>query len=464
MIRENQRFLNMIFVCIDMAILAFSLIFAWYIRFETSLLPFKNNWGLNYYLMFLLFILPIYIFLYYSSGLYRPHRTKSIASESITIVKINVIGLLLLITLLYVTHLVNFSRYLLAMFAISSTTFTIVERIILRKSLRFIRSKGFNIKHILVIGAGDLGKKFACKIKQNEYIGYNIIGYLDDNIENGHKVLDSKVIGNINDLVHVILTNRIDKAVITISPIHYKVIEDIVDTLEKYGVEAEIVPDYYRYFPANPYIDLIDDMPIIKLRYVPLDKSFNHFIKRILDIVLAIAIIIITSPILVLTALMVKISSPGPVIFKQERVGLHRKEFNIYKFRSMKVQDEKYEKYQWTSEDDHRKTKFGSFIRKSNIDELPQLFNILKGDMSLIGPRPERPHFVDKFRDEIPKYMIKHYVRPGMTGLAQVNGFRGNTSIKKRIEYDIYYVENWNLKMDIKIFFMTFIHAFRNAY
>ncbi len=464
MIRENQRFLNMVLVIIDLLIITFSLIFAWYIRFGTNLMVFKHNWDLNYYLMFLIFILPVYIFLYYSAGLYRPHRNKNIVSEATTIIKINFIGLLLLITLLYVTHLVNFSRYLLAMFAIFSTTFSIIERLILRQSLRFMRSKGFNVKHILVIGAGELGEKFAHKLKQNEYIGYNIIGYLDDNLENGHKILDSEVIGNINDLSHVILTNRIDKAVITISPIHYRLIENIVDTLEKYGVESEIVPDYYRYFPANPYIDLIDDMPIIKLRYVPLDKSFNNALKRILDIIFAIIFIIITSPILFVTALMVKITSPGPIIFKQERVGLHRKKFDMYKFRSMKVQNRKHEKYKWTVEDDSRKTKFGSFIRKTNIDELPQLFNILKGEMSLIGPRPERPYFVRKFRDEIPKYMIKHYVRPGMTGLAQVNGLRGNTSIKKRIKYDIYYVENWNLVMDIKIFFKTFIYAFKNAY
>lgn len=451
-------------VIIDLAIITFSLVFAWYIRFGTNLMAFKHNWGLSYYLMFLIFILPVYIFLYYSAGLYRPHRTKNIVSEATTIIKINFIGLLLLITLLYVTHLFNFSRYLLAMFAIFSTTFSIIERIILRQSLRFMRSKGLNVKHILVIGAGELGEKFARKIKQNEYIGYNIIGYLDDNLENGHKILDSKVIGNINDLSHVILTNRIDKAVITVSPVHHKLIDHIVDILEKYGVEAEIVPDYYRYFPANPYIDLIDDMPIIKLRYVPLDKSFNNVLKRVLDIILAIAFIVITSPILILTALMVKITSPGPIIFKQERVGLHRKKFDIYKFRSMKVQNRKYEKYQWTVKDDSRKTRFGSFIRKTNIDELPQLFNILKGEMSLIGPRPERPYFVKKFRDEIPKYMIKHYVRPGMTGLAQVNGLRGDTSIKKRVKYDIYYVENWNLVMDIKIFFKTFINAFKNAY
>jgi exopolysaccharide biosynthesis polyprenyl glycosylphosphotransferase len=195
---------------------------------------------------------------------------------------------------------------------------------------------------------------------------------------------------------------------------------------------------------------------------VPLDNNLNRLIKRISDIIVVTIGIIIISPLLLVTAILVKLNSPGPVIFKQKRVGNNRKEFYIYKFRSMKVQEE--EDYHWTKENDPRNTKIGSFIRKTNIDELPQFFNILKGDMSLIGPRPERPYFVDKFRDEIPKYMIKHHVRPGMTGYAQIYGYRGNTSIKKRIEYDIYYVENWNFFLDVKIFFMTFRNFFKNAY
>jgi Undecaprenyl-phosphate glucose phosphotransferase len=242
--------------------------------------------------------------------------------------------------------------------------------------------------------------------------------------------------------------------------------EQIVDICEKDGVKAEIVPDYYRYFPAKPYIDMIEDIPIIDIRYVPLDNSFKKIIKRILDFTVSVLALILLSPFMILTALIVKITSSGPIIFKQERVGLHRKKFMMYKFRSMNVQDEENEKNGWTTDNDPRKTKFGTFIRKTSIDELPQLLNVLKGDMSLIGPRPERPYYVDKFRKDIPKYMIKHHVRPGMTGWAQVNGWRGNTSIKKRIEYEIYYVENWNLFMDIKIFFMTIIKGFvnKNAY
>lgn len=281
----------------------------------------------------------------------------------------------------------------------------------------------------------------------------------------GYEILHSQVIGRIEELEQVIMTKEVDQVIVTLPLRHYDLFEQIVDTCEKHGIKAEIIPDYYRYFPAKPYIDLIDDMPLIKIRYVPLDNSFRNAMKRILDIIFALVALIILSPLLVVVAILVKVNSPGPIIFHQERVGLNRKNFQMYKFRSMKVQDEEVEKSQWTTKDDPRKTRFGSFIRRTSIDELPQLVNILKGEMSLIGPRPERPLFVENFRDQIPKYMIKHHVRPGMTGWAQVNGYRGNTSIKKRIEYDIYYVENWTIGLDIRIFFRSLFHLLdENAY
>lgn len=465
MIRENQRLFNATLFIIDMAVIAFSLILAWYLRFKTNLLgPAYTSWGFEYYLAFLIFILPLYIFFYYSFGLYNPKRTENLDSELIQILKVNLIGVLLIGTFLYIINVENYSRYMLALFGILSTVFSMSERFVLREFLRFVRSRGLNIKYILVIGAGELGEKFASKITENHYIGYHITGFLDDNLEVGHKILDSKVIGSIGDLEDVILTHTIDSVIITLSSRHHEVIESIVDTVEKHGVKAEIVPDYYRYFPAKPYLELIDDIPVINIRYVPLDNYFNKALKRLTDIILALAGIILTSPILIITAVMVKITSPGPVIFKQKRVGLNKKHFDMYKFRSMRVQDKEHERYQWSTQEDPRKTRFGSFIRKTNIDELPQFFNILKGDMSLIGPRPERPYFVRKFRDEIPKYMVKHYVRPGMTGWAQVNGWRGDTSISERIKHDIYYVENWSFLFDVKIFFMTFLKWFDNAY
>ena len=205
---------------------------------------------------------------------------------------------------------------------------------------------------------------------------------------------------------------------------------------------------------------------MVDTRYVPLDSYFMALSKRIFDILFSLFAIILTSPIMILSVIMIKLTSPGPVIYKQERVGLNRKKFYMYKFRSMKVQTEQEEKTKWSTKNDPRKTKWGSFMRKTSIDELPQFFNVLKGDMSIIGPRPERPYFVEKFKDEIPRYMIKHQVRPGITGWAQVSGFRGDTSIEGRIEHDLEYIENWTFFFDIKIVFLTIFKGFvnKNAY
>lgn len=468
LIRENQRLFNLMLMIIDVLVIIFSLVLAWYVRFETDLLGFgRGVFAFEHYMIPLAFILPSYILIYYLLGLYTPQRTKkTIMSEAFRIIQANFIGLLLLTTLLFVFDLTDYSRYMLAMFAIFSTLFSIIERFVLRRFLKFIRSKGHNIKYILVIGAGELGRKFSRVIQENEHFGYRIIGFLDDNLKKDERINGSKIIGTIGDLEDVISMNLVDRVILTLSPRHYKLMEWIIETCEKSGVRAEIVPDYYRYLSSKPRMDMIEDIPIIQIRHVPLDNHFNQLIKRSLDIIFVVPALVIISPILIITAIMVKISSPGPVIFKQERVGRDRETFNIYKFRSMIVQDNEKENYQWTTKDDPRITSVGSFIRKTSIDELPQFFNILKGEMSLIGPRPERPHLAEKFKEEVPKYMIKHHIHPGMTGWAQVNGYRGDTSIISRIEHDIYYVENWTLLLDVKIFFRTLFNIFRdkNAY
>lgn len=467
MIKDNQKYFNLILIGADITVIVLSLILAWYLRFRTTIFGDfgESGWGFTLYMIPLVIIIPMYLVLYYVFGLYRPQRTNTLVSEIGDIIKANFIGLIMLTTLLFLFEMMHYSRTVLAAFILFSTLFTSIERMAVRSSLRLIRSKGYNIKHILVVGGGELGLKFAHRIGENTYVGYNIMGFLDDNLEKGHKILNSEVIGRIDDLEHTVLTNPIDRVVITIPPSDSNV-WNLVELCEKHGVKAVIIPEFSQYFPARPNIDMLDDIPIIDVRYVPLDNIYKKFLKRTFDCITASLAIIILSPIIIFTAIMVKLTSPGSIIYKQERVGLNRKRFQIYKFRSMRIHDETKTPALWTTEDDPRKTRFGSFIRKTSIDEFPQFFNILKGDMSLIGPRPERPIFVDAFREQIPKYMIKHYVRPGMTGWAQVNGWRGNTSIKKRIEHDIYYVENWTMLLDIKIFFLTFIKGFvnKNAY
>lgn len=274
----------------------------------------------------------------------------------------------------------------------------------------------------------------------------------------------SKIIGSFNDLDDILEKNTFDRVVLAIPLKYYYRIDGLVNSCEKVGIKAEIIPDYYKYFPARPSVDMIEDLPIINIRYVPLDDNFNKLLKGITDYTVAIIAIMITSPIMIITAILIKLTSEGPIIFKQERIGYQGKPFTMYKFRSMKVQDPNEEKSEWTTEDDPRKTKIGSFIRKNSIDELPQFFNVLKGEMSVVGPRPERPYFVEDFKETIPKYMIKHQVKPGLTGWAQIHGCRGNTSIKKRIKYDIEYVENWHMGLDLGIMIKTALKKNPNAY
>ena len=275
-----------------------------------------------------------------------------------------------------------------------------------------------------------------------------------------------KVIGSVGNLSYILPENKLDEIAITLGLEEYYKLEKIVAECEKSGVHTKFIPDYGNIIPTRPYTEDLLGLPVINIRYVPLSNTFNALIKRLTDIMGAIICIIIFSPIMLTSAVLVKMTSKGPLIFKQERVGLHNKPFQMYKFRTMYVQTEEEEKKGWTQKNDPRVTSVGRFLRKTSLDEFPQLFNVLKGDMSLVGPRPERPQYVEKFREEIPRYMIKHQVRPGMTGWAQVNGYRGDTSIRKRIEHDLYYIENWTLGLDIKILFLTVFKGFinKNAY
>ena len=240
----------------------------------------------------------------------------------------------------------------------------------------------------------------------------------------------------------------------------YGKLERIVDVCEKAGVHTKMIPDFGNVISTRPYIEDVQGIPVIHVRRVPLNIMRNRAAKRAVDLIGATVAIILFSPVMLLTALVVAFTEEGSVIYRQERVGLHNQVFYMYKFRSMIMQDEEEEKTEWSTRNDPRITPVGKLIRRTSIDELPQLFNVLKGEMSLVGPRPERPQFVQKFRDEIPRYMVKHQVHPGMTGWAQINGYRGDTSIEKRIEYDLYYIENWTMVFDMKILILTIFKGF----
>lgn len=261
-------------------------------------------------------------------------------------------------------------------------------------------------------------------------------------------------------LERILEGNELDEVVIALRAEDYGKLERIVDVCEKAGVHTKMIPDFGNVISTRPYIEDVQGIPVIHVRRVPLNIMRNRVAKRAVDLIGATVAIILFSPVMLLTVLVVALTEEGSVIYRQERVGLHNQVFYMYKFRSMIMQDEEKEKAEWSTRNDPRITPVGKLIRRTSIDELPQLFNVLKGEMSLVGPRPERPQFVQKFRDEIPRYMVKHQVRPGMTGWAQINGYRGDTSIEKRIEYDLYYIENWTMVFDMKILILTIFKGF----
>ena len=468
MIKDNQKVFNRSMVILDAAITAASFMSAYYFKFYVL----EDGPGIGVlpageYVMLLPFIVPIYMFMYYACSVYAPKRTVRRRFEIYGIVKANTIGIVTLIIILYmIIREINYSRSVMVLFYLFNVFFTSCFRLALRKGLRTIRSKGYNLKHILLVGYSRAAEEYIDRLKDNPQWGYVACGILDDHVPAGTVYKGVKVLGRLGNLEVILPENKLDEIAISLSLKDYHHLENIVSVCEKSGVHTKFIPDYNSLIPTKPYTEDLMGLPVINIRYVPLTNTGNIIMKRITDVVGALVGIVITSPIMFLAAVLVKLTSPGPVIFKQERVGLHNKTFYMYKFRSMERQSPGEEKRAWTVRNDPRVTPVGKILRRTSIDELPQLFNILKGDMSLVGPRPERPLFVEKFKEEIPRYMVKHQVRPGLTGWAQVNGLRGDTSIRKRVEYDLFYIENWTLGFDLKIILMTFFTGFinKNAY
>lgn len=472
MIKDNQQHFNRLHVAIDALVIMFSYAFAWWLKFVSGILEHEVGvLSFEFYMRALIVILPGYILLYYAFNLYTPKRVQGRRLELSNIVGANTVGLLLSFAALYIlqsyfAQFQNFSREMfLYFYAVNIITEEIV-RLLIRRVLRKIRKNGYNLKHIMLVGYSRAAEQYIDRIQQNPQWGYNIRGVLDDNIARGTTYKGIKVIGSIGNLEYILPQNKLDEIAITLGLEEYYKLEKIVAECEKSGVHTKFIPDYGNIIPTKPYTEDLLGLPVINIRYVPLSNTFNAFVKRCMDIIGSIACIVVFSPVMAVTAIAVKVTSRGPLIFKQERVGLHNTSFQMYKFRTMYVQTEEEERKGWTKANDPRITKVGRILRKTSLDEFPQLFNVLKGNMSLVGPRPERPQYVEKFREEIPRYMIKHQVRPGMTGWAQVNGYRGDTSIRKRIEHDLYYIENWSIGLDIKILFLTVFKGFinKNAY
>ena len=452
---------------IDVIVLAVSYISAWFLRFMGPF-AYSAEQGLSFeqYMLALIFIIPGYLLLYQAFTLYEPLHMQGRRLMLANIIKANVLGMLIFVFLLYMLKESDFSRLTVYIFCVVNILLEWGVRMLIFAVLRDMRKKGLNQKQIILVGYSRAAEEYIDRIEANPQWGYIVRGILDDNVPAGTVYKGIKVIGRIANLTVILPANRLDEIAITLGLSEYYRLEEIVAMCEKSGVHTKFIPDYNKIIPTKPYTEDILGLPVINIRYVPLSNTFNSMVKRVMDIFGSIAAIIVSSPVMLLMCILIKATSPGPLIYRQERVGLHNKTFWMYKFRSMEIQPESEEKKAWTVKNDPRVTGIGKFMRRTSIDELPQLFNILKGDMSLVGPRPERPFFVEKFRKEIPRYMVKHQVRPGLTGWAQVNGYRGDTSIRKRIDCDLYYIENWSIGFDIKILFLTIFKGFinKNAY
>ena len=473
MIKDNQTRLNQLHVLLDALVIAAAYVFSWFITLKSGLFGADPEAGILptwFYMRVLVVIIPVYLLLYTVFHLFTPKRVQGRRQEFANICKANIIGLFLFGTILYLgrknPYLREFSARLMAGFFLTNITAETLERNLIRTVLRSMRAKGYNQKHIILVGYSRAAEGYIDRVLANPEWGYRVRGILDDHKPWGYDYRGIKVIGTMKDLKPILDMNRLDEIAITLSLKEYGGLEQIVAVCEKSGVHTKFIPDYNKVIPTKPYTEDLQGLPVINIRRVPLNDPLNAAMKRAIDIFGAIVALILFSPIMLLTAILIKLTSPGPLIYCQERVGLHNRPFKMYKFRSMEVQAPEKEKSEWTTKRDPRVTPIGRVIRKTSIDELPQLFNVLFGSMSLVGPRPERPYFVERFKEEIPRYMIKHQVRPGMTGWAQVNGYRGDTSITKRIEHDLYYIENWTLGFDFKILFLTFFKGFinKNAY
>ncbi len=465
MIKDNQKTFNQLHILADAFFVFLSYVLAYLLRFVWLDMHKGGDYTVESYARFLVVALPVYILIYWFGGLYAPKRGKSMQWELWLVLKANVISGAGFMVLLFLFKM-DISRGFLAIFFGTNVVLESAFRYCVRKLLEHIRRKGKNLKHILIVGYSRAAEAYVDRILSNPQWGYFIHGILDDKMAVGTRYKKVAVVGTMEELAAYLKEREYDEIAITLSIEEYGKLERLVAVCEYSGVHTKFIPDYNNIVPTVPYIEDLEGLPVINIRKVPLSNTVNRAIKRSIDIFGALTALLLFSIPMLVVAIIIKCTSKGPVIFSQIRVGLHNKEFKMYKFRSMVVQDAAIEAGAWTTKNDARVTGIGRIIRKTSIDELPQLFNVLKGDMSLVGPRPERPKFVEKFKEEIPRYMIKHQVRPGITGWAQVNGYRGDTSIRKRIEHDVHYIENWTVGFDFKILFLTIFKGFinKNAY
>lgn len=397
-------------------------------------------------------------------GAYRAWRGASLSSEMRCVITATLGTFLFLIISAFVTQTsAMFSRAWVAIWLITSTVMILSYRFSLRAALGSLRKRGFNIRRVIIIGDGELGQEVASKLILSPEFGLVIQGFITDKPDKYKKALvkDIPILGNIDSIDKIVNEMETDQVWIALPLSEASRMEKVQSELATSAVTIRMVPDIFGFQLLNHSLSEVAGLPVINLSTSHMLEGKNRFLKALEDKILASIILILISPLLIALSLGVKLSSPGPIFYRQERVSWNGKVFEMLKFRSMATDSEK-DGVIWGGAQAMSVTKFGAFIRKTSLDELPQFINVLYGDMSIVGPRPERPMFVEQFKHEIPGYMQKHMVKAGITGWAQVNGWRGDTDLKKRVECDLYYIENWSLWFDIKIIILTFWKGFIN--
>ncbi len=437
--------------CLDGLLVAGSFLLANWIRFNSGWMKVDAITSYSHYRAFLLLVVAVHLVIFKYVGLYRKRRGISGVDEFSKVLKAVFIASILIAAATFLTHFFTFSRLIIGLSAGFILLSVWLERIFLRRSQIILRRRGVGVTRILVVGTGETAQVLIQRLKQNPGLGYRIAGVISESKSSG-QVEGFKIVGTLGRFSQLIQKHDPHEVIFALpATAHAKLIPMLV-SLQDTKVKYKIVSDLFGMITNPLENDVLLDIPIFEMKEAPLSVWYNRVIKRIFDFVLALLGILILSPIWILLAIGVKLSSPGPVLFHQKRVGRDGRIFHMRKFRSMTAGTET---VAFTKKNDPRVTPFGAFIRKTSLDELPQLLNVLTGRMSLVGPRPEVPGLVEKFEKEIPRYFERHQVKSGITGWAQVNGFRGNTSLQERIKYDIYYIENWSLMLDIKIILRT---------
>ena len=456
MLKKHSKFFESVLLLMDCVTLSVSWALSYYLRFYSGIIPvYKGIPPFKIYLTLLIFMIPLWSIVFRVFGLYRPRRVSTRMSEVVDIGKASTFAIMIFVSLTFLFRQYEFSRLTFFYFWFINIVFLSLARIVFREFLRFLRQKGYNQRYALIVGAEKMGQDLVTKLRKHPELGIQIAGFLTSDPNSvGTEIHGIKVIGKYSDVRELITKRGIDIILVAL-PFHaHNQLKEVLEWIGDETVSIMVLPDLFEFVTLRGSVSEFEGMPLISLRDTPL-YGWNIIVKRVLDIVFSSLVIIFTSPVMLIIAILIKLTSGGPLLLKQERMGLDGKTFNMLKFRTMFANAEQETGPVWAKKDDPRRTKIGKLLRKTSMDELPQFFNVLKGDMSIVGPRPERPVFIENFRNTIPKYMLRHKMKAGITGWAQVSGWRGNTSLEKRIEYDLYYIENWSLNFDLKIIWLT---------